>query len=131
MSCVFQNIDPPPPTPLSARRLCNVYPPPLLRGEDTLAGWRGGSIFWKTQDTALYSTYIESSLTGSINLGTDVNVSQKETTAREYCKDVASVHDCKGFSFGSQWIFHPTEKSYCKIMSPRLALGSQELYSTS
>jgi hypothetical protein len=35
MSGVFQNIDPP-----------------------TLAGWRGGggSIFWKTPDTALYST---------------------------------------------------------------------------
>jgi hypothetical protein len=33
MSCVFQNIDP--PTPLSARR--------VLREEDTLAGWRGGS----------------------------------------------------------------------------------------
>jgi hypothetical protein len=31
MSCVFQNIDPPPPSP----------PRPLLRGEDTLAGWRG------------------------------------------------------------------------------------------
>ncbi len=58
MSCVFQNIDH--PTPLSARRVCT----PLLRGEDTLAWWRGGggSIFWKTQDTALYSTYIESSL---------------------------------------------------------------------
>jgi hypothetical protein len=60
MSCVFQNIDP--PTPLSAGRVCSVYPPPLLRGEDPLAGYRGGwgSIFWKTQDTALYSTFIES-----------------------------------------------------------------------
>ncbi len=29
-------------------------PPPLVRGEDTLAGWRGGggSILWKTPDTA-------------------------------------------------------------------------------
>jgi hypothetical protein len=34
MSCVFQNID---PIPLSARRGV-----PLLRGEDTLAGRRGG-----------------------------------------------------------------------------------------
>ncbi len=35
-------------------------PPPLVRGEDTLAGWRGGwgSIVWKTQGTALYSTYV-------------------------------------------------------------------------
>jgi hypothetical protein len=47
MSGVFQNIYPPPP-------------PPLVRGEDTHAGWRGGggSIFWKTPDTALYSTYV-------------------------------------------------------------------------
>ncbi len=38
MSCVFQNIDPPPPSPPGE---C-VLPPPLLRGEDTLAGWREG-----------------------------------------------------------------------------------------
>ncbi len=30
MSGVVQNVDPPPP-----------HPPPLVRGEDTLAGWRG------------------------------------------------------------------------------------------
>ncbi len=29
------------PHPLTARRVC-VYPPPLVRGVDTLAGWRGG-----------------------------------------------------------------------------------------
>jgi hypothetical protein len=47
-------------TPHPPRRPASVYPPPLVRGEDTLAGWRGGggSIFWKTQDTALYSTYV-------------------------------------------------------------------------
>jgi hypothetical protein len=47
MSGVFQNIDPPPPSPPG-------------RGGETLAGWRGGggSIFWKTPDTALYSTYV-------------------------------------------------------------------------
>jgi hypothetical protein len=46
------------PHPLTARRVC--APPPLVRGEDKLAGWRGGggSIFWKTPDTALYSTYV-------------------------------------------------------------------------
>jgi hypothetical protein len=37
MSGVFRNIDPPPP-----HRLASVYHPPLERGEDTLAGWRGG-----------------------------------------------------------------------------------------
>jgi len=47
------------PHPLTARRVCT----PCLwcvRGVDTLDGWRGdgGSIFWKTPDTALYSTYI-------------------------------------------------------------------------
>jgi hypothetical protein len=52
MSDVFQNIDPPPP--LTARRVCT-----LVRREDTLAGGEGGggSIFWKTQGTAVYSTY--------------------------------------------------------------------------
>jgi hypothetical protein len=55
MTGVFQNIDPPPP-----HHPASVYPPSLVRGEDTLAGWRGGSgsIFWKTSDTALYSTYV-------------------------------------------------------------------------
>jgi hypothetical protein len=38
MSGVFQNIDP--PHLLTARRVC-VPPPPLVRGKDTLAGWRG------------------------------------------------------------------------------------------
>jgi hypothetical protein len=56
MAGVFQNIDPHPP-----HRPASVYPPPLVRGEDTLAGWRGGgggSIFWKTPGTALHSTYV-------------------------------------------------------------------------
>jgi hypothetical protein len=46
------------PHPLTARRVCT--PSPLVRGEDTLAGWKvgGRSIFWKTPDTALYSTYV-------------------------------------------------------------------------
>jgi hypothetical protein len=55
MSGFFRNIDPP---PLTARRVCT--PLPLVRGEDKLAGWRGsgGSIVWKTPDTALYSIYV-------------------------------------------------------------------------
>ncbi len=39
MSIAFRNIDPPPtPSPPSE---CVVYPSPLVRGEYTLAGWRG------------------------------------------------------------------------------------------
>jgi hypothetical protein len=37
MAGVFQNIDPPSP-----HRPASVYPPPLVRGEDTLARGRGG-----------------------------------------------------------------------------------------
>ncbi len=36
MAGVFQNIDSPPPSPPG-----ECVPPPLVRGEDTLAGWRG------------------------------------------------------------------------------------------
>jgi hypothetical protein len=53
MAGVFQNIDP--------HRPASVYPPPLVRGVHThsLGGeGGGGSIFWKTSDTALYSTYV-------------------------------------------------------------------------
>ncbi len=56
MSCVFQNIDPPSPSPPGE---C-LPPTPLIRGEDTLAGWRrgwGGQYFGDA-DTALYSTYV-------------------------------------------------------------------------
>jgi hypothetical protein len=38
MSGVFRNIN----HPLTARRVCTIPPPPLVLGEDTLAGWRGG-----------------------------------------------------------------------------------------
>ncbi len=63
MSCVFQNIDPPPPSPHG-----ECVPPRLCCGGRTHSPGGeggGGSIFWKTQDTALYSTYIESSLANS------------------------------------------------------------------
>jgi hypothetical protein len=58
MSLVFHNIDPPPPSPPA--ECVPPPPPPLVRGEDTLAGWRKGwgVKFWKTRDTALYSTYV-------------------------------------------------------------------------
>jgi hypothetical protein len=60
MSGVFQNIAP----PLTAPRVCT--PPSLVRGEDTRAGRRGvgGSIFWKTPDTAKYSTYVSTLCVG-------------------------------------------------------------------
>ncbi len=57
--CVFQNID---PHPLTARRVCNPPPPRLWWGGGHTRwverGWGGGSIFWKTPNTALYSTYV-------------------------------------------------------------------------
>jgi hypothetical protein len=37
MSLVFQNIDPPPPSPPGV-----CVSPTFVGGEDTLAGWRGG-----------------------------------------------------------------------------------------
>jgi hypothetical protein len=51
MSGVFRNINGPTLHPLTARR---------VKGEDTLAGWRGGggSIVRKTPDTSLYSIYV-------------------------------------------------------------------------
>jgi hypothetical protein len=52
MSGFFRNID---PQPLTTRRMCT--PPPLVREEDTLAGWRGGG-GRKTLDTALCSIYV-------------------------------------------------------------------------
>jgi hypothetical protein len=47
-------------TPHPPLRLASVYPPPLLRGEDRLAGTPGGegdggSIFWKTREIGLPS----------------------------------------------------------------------------
>jgi hypothetical protein len=41
MSGVFQNIDPPPPPPTPPGEF---GPPPWVRGEDTIAGWRGGGV---------------------------------------------------------------------------------------
>jgi hypothetical protein len=55
MSGVFQNIDPPPPSPPG-----ECVPPAFVAGgTHSLGGdWGGGSIFCKTPDTALYSTYV-------------------------------------------------------------------------
>jgi hypothetical protein len=53
MSGVFRNVDPPP-----SHRLASVYPPPpppLVRGEDTLAGWRGGGGVNCSEDARHYS----------------------------------------------------------------------------
>jgi hypothetical protein len=64
MSLVFQNIDPPPPSPHG-----ECVPPAFVAGEDTLA-WCGGEvgggpIFWKTRDTGLpsYSNNLSTPLT--------------------------------------------------------------------
>jgi hypothetical protein len=46
MSGVFRNIDHQAP-----HRPASVYPPPpLVRGEDTLAGWRGGGVVNSSED---------------------------------------------------------------------------------
>jgi len=56
MSGVFQNIDPPPP-----HRLASDPPSAFGAGGGHIRwvqrGW-GVNIFWKTQDTVLYSTYV-------------------------------------------------------------------------
>jgi hypothetical protein len=56
MSGVFQNIDPHP-----LYRPASVYTPAFGAGGGhtrLLERGVGGSIFWKTSDTALYSTYV-------------------------------------------------------------------------
>jgi hypothetical protein len=55
MSDVFQNIDPPPPSPPGE------CVPPTFGAGGGHTRWverEGRSIFWKTQGTALYSTYV-------------------------------------------------------------------------
>jgi hypothetical protein len=48
------------PKPFTARRVCSVHPPPLVRGEDTLAGWRGvgGSIVTSEDARHCFVLYI-------------------------------------------------------------------------
>jgi hypothetical protein len=55
MAGVFQNIDPHAP-----HRPASVYPRLWCGGRTHSLGGEGGegSIFWKTPDTVLYSTYI-------------------------------------------------------------------------
>ncbi len=64
-------------SPHPPQRPVSGYPPPLERGEDTLAGWRGGgaSIFWKTSDTALYFMYVST---------LRVQISQKDSYLRNH-----------------------------------------------
>jgi hypothetical protein len=58
---VFKKIDTPPHLP---HRPASVYPPPPFSAGGGHTRWvekgvgGGGSIFWKTPDTALYSTYL-------------------------------------------------------------------------
>ncbi len=67
---VFQNIDPPPP-----HLLASVYPRLQCGGRTHLLGgkWVGGSIFWKTPDTASTVLYIRKYfLVGGIDKGRDL-----------------------------------------------------------
>jgi hypothetical protein len=58
-SCIL-HAQPPTPPGTDPPEGPPAHRPPLVRGKDTLAGWRGGrgSIVWKTPDTTLYSTYV-------------------------------------------------------------------------
>jgi hypothetical protein len=61
MSCVFQNIDPPPTSP-SGECDC-VYPPPLLRGLHTRRGERGmGGQYFGRRKTQLCTLPISNPL---------------------------------------------------------------------
>ncbi len=64
MAGVFQNIDPPPPSPPGE---C-VLPRLWCGGRTHSLGGEGGgrSIFWKTSDTALYSTYVTTSWSAAL-----------------------------------------------------------------
>jgi hypothetical protein len=78
---VFQNIDPPPHRPAS------VYPPAL------------GSIFWKTSDTALYSTFVSTLWQGGKNW-----ILPKEMNENRFFWD-------------SQWL-EIWSKYFCPFMGP-------------
>ncbi len=70
MSRVFQNIDPPPPSPPG-----ECVPPPLLRGEGTLAGRRGGwgvNILEDARHTVGLASYSN-------------NLSTSQMITRKYC----------------------------------------------
>jgi hypothetical protein len=71
MSGVFQNIDPPPPHPLAS-----VYPPPLLRREDTHSPGEqevGVNILEDARHSSvLYSTYV-STLWTTLSIDTTGN----------------------------------------------------------
>jgi hypothetical protein len=93
MSCVFQNID-----PLSARR---VWPAFVAGGghvRRVKRGVGGGGQYFgrrKTQATALYSTYIKSSLLKIMITGTWL---QSDISARNYRPSFAKTSPKRSFS---------------------------------
>jgi hypothetical protein len=95
MSCVFQNIDPPTPSPPS-----ECVPPAFVAGGGhtrRVERGVGGSIFWKTQEqnTALYSTYIESSLLLQLDLRTYFIYRGTQTgIAATFLADMVDITNC-------------------------------------
>jgi hypothetical protein len=88
MSLVFQNFDPPPPhCPAS------VYPPPLVRGEDTLAGWRKGWGVNILEDARLsFVLYIcKYFVVGADSVYLDVGLSEGDHL-RQYLRDMEVLH---------------------------------------
>jgi hypothetical protein len=84
MSIVFQNIDPPPPSPPGE---CVLPSPPNKGGGTHSPGGEGGggSIFWKTRDIGLPSSEI-------IYLGVRPMSSSATSTSR---RSVSCIHHCK------------------------------------
>jgi hypothetical protein len=82
MAGVFQNIDPPSPSPPG-----ECVPAAFGAGEGhmhSLGGeGGGGSIFWKTSDTALYSTYVSTLC---------LLVSLTSVSLRKYCTSLTAKY---------------------------------------
>jgi hypothetical protein len=92
-------------TPPPPHRPASVYLPPLVRGEDTLAGWRlergmGGQYFGRRQTLlcSLYSTYVSTlrtyvySSTGHNFNRTISKVSKFNSKSKKTCKSRLNIN---------------------------------------
>ena len=101
MSGVLRNIN---PYPLTPWRVC--IPPPLVRGEDTLARGRGGggwgSIVRKTPVTALYSIYVNTC--GYSSWGRYEKLEPNWTTAKRLLDERERWATLKGHGNGADFL---------------------------